>query len=106
MNRTRLTPYPANPSASVPAKYGNVGNCAPSPTASAVFVVPATRPLIAASTCESAAEILRVRLLSTPQHRQAAVTASKPADFPEGTAWVGQASNSPPRKIATKPNTT
>src|SRR6266702_7386827 len=106
MNRTRLTPYPTKPSISVPARYGSIGNFAPSPTAMTVFVVPATKPLIPAMTRESAAEIFRVRLLSSPQHRHAAATDSKPRDRPDDRTWPGHANSRPPRKIATNPRMT
>src|SRR5437660_10620961 len=106
MKSTRLTPEPRNPSTSVPNKYGRVGNLAPSAKAKTVLVVPATRPLKAAITRESAAEILRVKLLSRPQHRHAAAINTKPSERPGAASWAGHARARPPAKIAANPITT
>ncbi len=63
---------PTKPTAA-PAMIGpGPGSAAPSHKASTRFVVPATSPLIIATCTGSAAESLRVRLLSMPQQRHAA----------------------------------
>src|SRR5438034_3970683 len=52
------------------------GRAAPKAAATQRFTVPAARPLMQAILTESPAEILRVRLLSSAQHKQAPATAS------------------------------
>src|SRR5438034_10421344 len=52
------------------------GRAAPKPAATQRFTDPAASPLMPAILTESPAEILRVRLLSSAQHRQAPATAS------------------------------
>jgi hypothetical protein len=46
-----------------------------------IFTAPATSPFAAAISTGSPAEIFRVRLLSMPQARQAAITATDPQEM-------------------------
>src|SRR3546814_20755510 len=72
-----------------PAIATALGSWGPGRTASARFVGPAMAPLTAASHVASVSATLRVRLLSSPQHRHAATIASAghgdPKSAPAGT---------------------
>lgn len=72
LNIPRLTPTPEKP-VTAPAAIRLVGGRAVlCRRAAAKFTQPATRPLIMGICTGSAEDSLRVRLLSMPQHRQAA----------------------------------
>src|SRR6516165_5990695 len=81
------------------------GRIAPNDSASPTFVTPATRPLVPAMKIGSFAEILRVRLLSTAQHRHAPATASAPDELVSPTPPEGQASTTPPALMSAMPST-
>ena len=76
---------------------------APLSSAIAVLQAPAIKPLRQATSIASLVDTLRVRLLSTAQHRQAPTMSSAPGDrvAPPGS----QASSTPPKTMATIPST-
>src|SRR6185437_5351085 len=82
------------------------GSKAPKESASTVFVTPAVSPLIAASTRASLADILRVRLLSSAQHKHAATMADSADKLPADEKRAGQTRTRPPTKMAASPITT
>lgn len=101
-NKTKLKPYPKNPTMSVREKVPNRGNFAPRLRASAQLTPPATKPLIAVIWNGSEAETLCVRLLSMPQHTHAPAIKSAPSgndSFPPV-----HDNKMPPATIATMPS--
>src|SRR3546814_18797802 len=82
-----------------PAISGHVGKAAPSASARLKLVMPATSPLIPAMNTASDADTLRVRLLSSAQHKQAVATARLQRMLPTAAPLCGHASNRPPAKI-------
>src|SRR5215472_18435958 len=102
---TRLTPYPTNPTTMAAALHAGGGNRAPRASASAMLVIPATRPLVPAMNSGSPAETLRVRLLSSAQHAQAPATDNAPTMLVRPAPAAGHASTTPPATMSAMPNT-
>ena len=78
------------------------GNLAPMAKARPLLTKPAVRPFHIAICDGSLPEILRVRLLSIPQQRQAAAMRSVPPEMAI-PSFRGSESRIPPRTIRTKP---
>ena len=78
------------------------GSFAPTARASPVLTIPAVRPLHIAICDGSLPEILRVRLLSIPQHRQAAAIRSAPPEMARPPS-CGSERRMPPRRMSAKP---
>src|SRR5438309_1685118 len=78
MNNTRLIPYPNNPTRPAPATDHTGGRAAPKASPIATLTMPATPPFHAAIETGSAAEILRVKLLSRAQHAHAPAISNGP----------------------------
>ena len=78
------------------------GNFAPVASARPVFTAPAARPFHMAICDGSLPEILRVRLLSTPQQRQAAAMSSAPSER-ANLPSCGNESKTPPKRMTAKP---
>src|SRR6516165_6654018 len=87
------------------ALHAGGGQGAPSASASAMLVMPATRPLVPAMNSGSLAETLRVRLLSSAQHAQAPITDSAPMRLVRPVPVVGHASTTPPATMSAMPST-
>ncbi len=103
-NSTRLRPYPNSPSTQAPVASPMAGNGIPRDKARDMLTRPAASPLTAAMRTGSPNEIFRVKLLSSPQQRQAATTARALNLVP----WTGppsQAMTTAPKVKAAMPRT-
>src|SRR5579885_3351930 len=103
-NSTRLTPYPKKPISKAEFIFDQAGKVSPAANAKLTFTIPDISPLDPAINTESVEEILRVKLLSIAQHKQAAAIDRKPAQL-FNPACFGHDNNILPTVIRNMPKT-